>query len=520
MRMLTQGERWLIVRAHARHALREVVKFDPDEPRDDEGKWTDDGGDGGGDGDREHPGAGYSKAAYVKDGVIHTSNVHDAARALSENRKVELKQPKQVSTLIHELGKLAKAAERAGKTAPTFNLCNVTVEDTNLFCAESKGIPRVQMPQLTKEQTKEFLKHLEKEGYKVKRGKEDAANLRATQDELNGAKVAATIDKMRKDPDVRRRRMVISSDDYILDGHHHWAADIGIDAADNVLRDDKRVRIARVNIPIIKLLKEAEKFTGGKGHKPASEAKEFDPNEPRDDQGRWTDGGGSDGAPAAGAPYSSTVPSPDKGAGDVKAIYRPTAQTKSDFTHHGVDITPLNFYELKSQGAWRFHDAIKAAKEASPYGAAVELHDPAAYATMRTFLTPDHKVGFALNDNNIVSVFKKPDSTAKSAAGSALTLATQLGGRRLDAFDTVLPRLYANGGFRAVARLPFDEKYAPPGWSKDTFGKFNGGKPDVVFMVHDPAHGAPYKPGDGKTVGSYDEGVAAQREALAAMTAA
>ena len=58
--------------------------FDPSEPRDEAGKWTD---GGGGDGDSsgsdagEHPGAGYSSSAYVKDGVIHTSSVYDAGIA-------------------------------------------------------------------------------------------------------------------------------------------------------------------------------------------------------------------------------------------------------------------------------------------------------------------------------------------------------------------------------------------------------------------------------------------------------
>ena len=75
--------------------------------------------------------------------------------------------------------------------------------------------------------------------------------------------------------------------------------------------------------------------------------------------------------------------------------------------------------------------------------------------------------------------------------------------------------MYSNAGFRAVARLPFDEKYAPEGWSKETFGKFNGGKPDVVFMVHDPDRASHYKPGDGKAVSTYDEGIKAQHDALA-----
>ena len=67
-------------------------------------------------------------------------------------------------------------------------------------------------------------------------------------------------------------------------------------------------------------------------------------------------------------------------------------------------------------------------------------------------------------------------------------LAVQLGGRRLDAFDTVLPKLYSDTGFRAVARLPFADEHAPPGWNYKTFGACNGGRPDVAFNAAPKFH--------------------------------
>jgi hypothetical protein len=285
--------------------------FDPDEPRDPHGRWTD-----GGNATDDHPGEGYSKDAYVDaKGVIHTNNVHDAARALAEDRKVELKQPKQVSTLIKELGKQAQEFKKQGKTAPVYNLCNVSVAGTNLFCAQTKGIPRIKMPQMDDEQTKAFRQYLKDKGYKIEKGKEFAANLRATQNEVNGAKVAAIMEKLQEKPEHQSKRLIISRDDYILDGHHHWAGKLGLDAADGDLTNDTKLKIARVDIPIIKLLQEAEKFTGGKGHKPATEETTSKDapldywlayfheygvkqpghdvsDEPRDPGGKWTSGGG------------------------------------------------------------------------------------------------------------------------------------------------------------------------------------------------------------------------------------
>jgi hypothetical protein len=248
-----------------------VPKYDPNEPRDPGGKWTDGGSDGSDDGDEgKHPGEGYSTSARLIKGVIHTNNVYDAQRALFEKKKVELSQPKQVSTLIKRLGETAKEMEEHGEKAPLFNLCDVSVKGTNLFCAESKGIPRVEMPVIPAKQTKAFVAHLEDQGYVVEKGKEYAANLRATQDQIDGAKVAVSMKRLKKEGVYKR--IIVSKDDYILDGHHTWAGQLGLDAKDNNLHDDKSVKIFRVDISITKLLAEAEKWTGGKGKKPAGQA--------------------------------------------------------------------------------------------------------------------------------------------------------------------------------------------------------------------------------------------------------
>jgi len=90
------------------------------------------------------------------------------------------------------------------------------------------------------------------------------------------------------------------------------------------------------------------------------------------------------------------------------------------------------------------------------------------------------------------------------------------GGRTLDAFDTVLPHLYAQSGFRAVARMPWNDEYTPDGWVHDhpSVSGFNKGRPDVVFMAHDPQAGS-YQPGDGRYISDYDEGAVHQHAAIA-----
>jgi hypothetical protein len=346
---LTLPQRALLARAEAERILARATRaFDPDEPRDESGKWTDGGGsDGGGtvtDGSgvkqtkppkgAEHPGKGYSAHAWVdKKGVIHTSNVYDAQRALFENRKVELNQVKQISTLIKRLGETAAEMEEQGEKAPVFNLCDVSVAGTNLFCADQIGIPRAEMPVIPAKRTKDFIKHLKKLGYEIEKKKEKAENLRATQSEIDGAKVAIQMERIREDGFYKR--LVVSKDDYILDGHHTWAGELGIDAKDGDLSNDKEVKIARVNIGITKLIEIADEWTKAEGiaKKPAGQKaaapcqpceqlarsrravfaraeseqilarlqRDFDEDKhPRDDHGRWTDSGGGDGGGGGG----------------------------------------------------------------------------------------------------------------------------------------------------------------------------------------------------------------------------
>ena len=170
------------------------------------------------------------------------------------------------------------------------------------------------------------------------------------------------------------------------------------------------------------------------------------------------------------------------------AQYEPIDSFKTLVGQYGFQ-SPA-FYELDGKNANVYQQAIQKSKDASPYGAAVYVYPVEEYADMRLFLTGDGKAGFALKGDDIVSVFSGPPH--KGSANSSLQLAVQEGGRRLDAFDTVLPELYNVNGFQVVGRLKWNEDYKPDGWDKKTFFPFNNGEPDVVYMV--------YKPSDNRTV--------------------
>ena len=195
----------------------------------------------------------------------------------------------------------------------------------------------------------------------------------------------------------------------------------------------------------------------------------------------------------------------------AKNVFEPSKEFAEALDRIGADSP--TYHELADGSGDKFAEHIAASKSNSKFGAAVHVYSPSEYNDMRLFATPDGSAGFALHGNDIISVYKKPDGP-KDAVPSLLGLAIAQGGQRLDCFDTVLPELYAMNGFRAVARLPFNDEYAPAGWDHETFKRYNDGRPDVVFMTYDPAYNGPYKPGDGKQIEDYDEGGEAQQRAL------
>jgi hypothetical protein len=161
-----------------------------------------------------------------------------------------------------------------------------------------------------------------------------------------------------------------------------------------------------------------------------------------------------------------------------------------------------------------FQKSIASSKKGSQFGAAVYVYPEEEYANMRTFLTKDGKAGFALKGDDIVSVF----STEPHVGGvnGIMQLAVQEGGRRLDAFDTVLPDLYYNNGFKIVARLGWNDEYKPDNWDKEVFLPFNRGEPDVVFMVYDPTYNKAPTKTDGVKVNEYDQGIEQQVKSIEA----
>jgi hypothetical protein len=89
--------------------------------------------------------------------------------------------------------------------------------------------------------------------------------------------------------------------------------------------------------------------------------------------------------------------------------------------------------------------------------------------------------GIVSKDGDIKGVFKSIGTKVKGVAEKILSAAVKVGGIKLDNFDGYLTKTYKKNGFRIVARVPFNEEFAPNGWNKEKHGT-----PDVVAMIYDP----------------------------------
>lgn len=187
----------------------------------------------------------------------------------------------------------------------------------------------------------------------------------------------------------------------------------------------------------------------------------------------------------ASAPWRATAGAVDSDQLDpnVRAVAARTFQLGDKYSAEleGLGQTVPQWIELNKQPAASklFRDRLQAAKDAlGDQGASVDVYD--SYKGMRLFMDPDGNAGFAVKpDGDVISVFN--NSPQKGIVPQMVLLATQEGGRKLDAFDTILPHFYNRAGYEDTASLAWDPTEAPMGWDEATMGT-----PHVAAMTYSP----------------------------------
>lgn len=105
------------------------------------------------------------------------------------------------------------------------DITELKVEGTMLFGDEGMGIARKDMPQVPAERRDEFLGDLAKEGVKTTEESIDPKTLKPIQKEVSGSRSGAIYMRYRENGAIpEQQRILISSDGFVIDGHHTWGA--------------------------------------------------------------------------------------------------------------------------------------------------------------------------------------------------------------------------------------------------------------------------------------------------------
>ena len=182
------------------------------------------------------------------------------------------------------------------------------------------------------------------------------------------------------------------------------------------------------------------------------------------------------------ATYSSTAP---KGAArelngaPVRAIHKPVIKAKNKLQAAGLAAPSFVELEPSPESAKLFFKRAQKGSGPTQNG----------YESMRLFMTPDGKAGFAIDGDQILSLYKNSDVKESGLAYPSLLLAVQEGARTLVTKDDFTQYAYAKIGFTTAART--------------------SGSPDTLYMVHEESVHA-HEPGEGLMVENEAEAVAAQ----------
>jgi hypothetical protein len=123
---------------------------------------------------------------------------------------------------------------KASKRTDHPDLTELSIEGTLLYGDEGMGIARKDMPQIPGKERARFLSEIEKDkGITAEKEKVDPLTLKPIQKEISASRSGAIYEKFREDGKIPKdERILISSDGYVVDGHHTWGAAVAF-AFDN-----------------------------------------------------------------------------------------------------------------------------------------------------------------------------------------------------------------------------------------------------------------------------------------------
>ena len=174
----------------------------------------------------------------------------------------------------------------------------------------------------------------------------------------------------------------------------------------------------------------------------------------------------------------------ENAGGDGVLRFEIKPEIKARYLKSGINSPVITKVDAKTS-ANQYSKDMADAMANDEFGLQVTLQKPEDLINSNLYRT-EFGGGFVIKpDGEIVGVFNKPGSPSGSSY-AMMQFAVEQGGKKLDAFNTFLPKVYETIGFKPVSRVKWDDAFAPEGWSKETFKEFNNGEPDLILYVYDP----------------------------------
>jgi len=132
------------------------------------------------------------------------------------------------------------------------DLTNLEIVGTQLFTRDNLGIMRDKMPQVPSDQKDEFLVEMTNRGIAVTREEVSPQKLHPIQAEISASKSGKIARDLKENGHKKGdgARIVISSDNYVIDGHHRWAASAFLSFKD----ESQSIPVLRVDMTHMELI--------------------------------------------------------------------------------------------------------------------------------------------------------------------------------------------------------------------------------------------------------------------------
>lgn len=180
-----------------------------------------------------------------------------ARREAAAARKLKARGAKVVKATEKEARNVSRLAKDVEKESGTVTQTTDLADVRKRVMRGNMGIARKDMPQLDGKVTRNFVDAMKKKGVKVEEKRMKVSDLKATQREVDASKtVGMATAQLNRDINLKKgTRIIVSSDGFILDGHHRWSSLRTLDP-------NNTMEVYQIDMPMTGILKATKGFPG------------------------------------------------------------------------------------------------------------------------------------------------------------------------------------------------------------------------------------------------------------------